>query len=144
MRPTIIIAFIFLCPAAFAATIHVPDDYATIQEAIDAAVNGDTVLVAPGTYVENIDFIGTAIPVKSSDGAESTIIDGGSPVDPDYGSVVTFNSGEQVESVLDGFTPLKCIFQTPGLRPSIWRIVVGLPQNNWYYSWEWIRNLPQV
>jgi len=42
-------------------TIHVPADYPTIQEAINTSVNGDTVLVAPGTYVENIDFVGKAI-----------------------------------------------------------------------------------
>ncbi len=33
--------------AAYGAIIHVPGDYATIQAAIDAAVDGDTVLVAP-------------------------------------------------------------------------------------------------
>ena len=36
--------------ASFGATIHVPGDYATIQEAVDAAVEGDTILVATGTY----------------------------------------------------------------------------------------------
>jgi len=67
VRSSIIQALIILCPlVADAATIHVPADYGTIQEAIDAAVGGDTVLVAPGTYVENIDFLGKAITLKSS------------------------------------------------------------------------------
>ena len=48
---------------AQAATIHVPTDQPTIQAGIDNAVNGDTVLVASGTYVENINFLGKAITV---------------------------------------------------------------------------------
>ena len=89
---------------AMADTIVVPDDYGKIQEAIDAAENGDTVLVAPGTYIENINFLGKAITVKSSDGSEVTIIDGSSPSNPDIGSVVRFVNNEQPDSVLDGFT----------------------------------------
>jgi parallel beta-helix repeat protein len=80
-------------------TINVPADRATIQAAINAANNGDTVLVAPGTYTENINFSGKAITVKSSGGSSVTIIDGSA-----NGSVVTFNSGETTASNLNGFT----------------------------------------
>ncbi|MGE5303950.1 MAG: hypothetical protein ACM3TN_11595, partial [Alphaproteobacteria bacterium] len=52
-------------PSVQAATIHVPADQPTIQAAINSAVNSDTVLVAPGTYVENINFRGKAITVIS-------------------------------------------------------------------------------
>ncbi|MBU0754557.1 MAG: SUMF1/EgtB/PvdO family nonheme iron enzyme, partial [Planctomycetes bacterium] len=83
----------------FALTIDVPAGYSTIQEAIDAAVNGDTVLVASGTYPENIDFLGKAITVKSSDGAEVTMIDGGGA-----GSVVTFKNREGGDTELKGFS----------------------------------------
>ncbi|MHC4944370.1 MAG: right-handed parallel beta-helix repeat-containing protein [Planctomycetota bacterium] len=99
MRASSIFFFLGLFSVAgFSAVIHVPADYPTIQQAIDAAVHGDTVLVAPDTYVENINFLGKAISVKSEKGAELTVIDGGQA-----DSVVTFDHMEGIQSVLDGF-----------------------------------------
>ena len=37
--------------------INIPADYPTIQQGIDSSIDGDTVLVQPGTYVENIMII---------------------------------------------------------------------------------------
>ncbi len=85
--------------SAHATTINVPADQPTIQNAIDAAMDGDLVLVAPGTYVENIDFIDKAITVMSEEGAEVTIIDGNQA-----GSVVTFANGDTGTALLQGFT----------------------------------------
>jgi hypothetical protein len=84
---------------SLASTIHVPQDQPSIQAGILAANNGDTVLVAPGTYFENIDFKGKAITVTSSGGPSATIIDGGK-----VNQVVTLDSGEGTSSVLSGFT----------------------------------------
>jgi hypothetical protein len=91
--------------------IHVPGDQPTIQAAINAAVDDDVVLVAEGTYYENINFLGKAITVASHyymDGDErhinKTIIDGSQPGNPDFASVVTFMSGEDTNSILCGFT----------------------------------------
>jgi len=80
--------------------LNVPDEYGTIQAAIDASVDGDTVLVAPGTYYENIDFIGKAISVIGSpDNPSEVVIDGSG-----NGAAVTLRSGESEGAVLTGFT----------------------------------------
>jgi serine protease len=63
--------------------IHVPGDYPTIQAAINASVSGDTILVASGTYLENIDYLAKDITITSESGPQATIIDG-----QYYGSVV--------------------------------------------------------
>lgn len=56
-----------LCKSAPAAIINVPGDQPSIQAAINAAVNGDEIIVAPGRYLENINFLGKAITVRSID-----------------------------------------------------------------------------
>jgi parallel beta-helix repeat protein len=79
--------------------IQVPGQQPTIQDGINAASNGDVVQVSPGTYTEDINFNGKAITVMSLNGPQTTIIDGNHSA-----SVVTFNSGETVASILKGFT----------------------------------------
>jgi hypothetical protein len=102
MKTVIVLVVVLSIPVfAFAATLYVPDDYPTIQQAIDAATSGDIVLVSPGTYDERIDFSGKAITVRGSGGAEATTIN--APL-PGSGSVVTFANGEGLDSRLEGFT----------------------------------------
>jgi hypothetical protein len=71
----------------------------SVTAGIAAAANGDTVLVCPGTYVENLNFAGKSIAVRSKSGPAVTILDGGQSE-----SVVSFTTGEGAASVLEGFT----------------------------------------
>ncbi|MHC4429740.1 MAG: NosD domain-containing protein [Planctomycetota bacterium] len=70
-----------------------------IQEAIDAAIDNDEIVVAPGTYLEAIDFLAKAMWLHSADGPDVTIIDG-----TGNSHVVQSVSGEGPDTVLEGFT----------------------------------------
>lgn len=74
-------------------------DFATIQAAIAHAVTGDIIIVHPGVYVENVDFLGKDIVLRSSAGPGSTTIDG-SGLDS---STVVMKRGESRSAVLEGF-----------------------------------------
>lgn len=101
MKTAIVLALFLLMPGTvFSETFIVPDDYPTIQEAIDASTYDDTILVHPDTYTENLVIDFTRVTLRSTDGPLVTVIDGGQ-----NGSVVSIkNCGVPNGSVLDGFT----------------------------------------
>ncbi len=76
------------------------DPFCSIQHGIDESADGDEVIVAPGSYKETINFNGKAIELRSSNGADVTIIDATGLHD----TVVRCISGEGPETKLDGFT----------------------------------------
>jgi parallel beta-helix repeat protein len=87
--------------------VYVPADCPTIQQAIDAAWDGVTIIVAEGRYYENINFKGKYLTLTSEDPNDesvvaNTIIDGN-----EQGTVVTFSWGEDANSILAGFTITK-------------------------------------
>lgn len=92
--------------SAYSNIINIPDDYPTIQQGIDVGSDGDTVLVQPGTYMENINFNGHNIVLGSmflttgdTSYIATTIIDGDS-----LETVVVFENGEDTTAILCGFT----------------------------------------
>jgi hypothetical protein len=95
-----------ICLPVSATIIDIPADYPTIQQGIDASLDGDTVLVQPGTYVENINFNGHNTVLGSlylttgdTSYVSTTIIDGNSQA-----PVITFASGEGNTAVISGFS----------------------------------------
>ncbi len=82
------------------AQLTVPGDFPTIQAAITAASDSDTIEVGPGTYAESISFLGKTIAVKGIGGPGVTMIDGSGSA----GSVVRFVAGSDAGTRLEGFT----------------------------------------
>lgn len=108
--------------ASAQSTLNVPGDYPTIQAAIVAADDGDTVLVAAGTYVEELDYLGKAITVASASGAAATILS-------NVNSAVSFVNDEGPGSVLRGFTVTgnvsgRAAIHGPGAQPRIERCII--------------------
>ncbi len=104
----LLLSLILLClyaPGAEARIIHVPADSSTVQGGINGAEEGDTVMVAPGRYVEHdITFLGKAITVMGTDPEDTSVV-ASTVVDGSFlGRIFNFESLEDSTSVLTGLT----------------------------------------
>ena len=110
---SILVAFVTVSTAlssGFGATIRVPDDRGLIQEALGAAKDGDTILVAPGEYpiTESLRLGPPLTPrdlvLKSTEGPGLTVIRMLPPEDGGGGSVLLLEGGEASTTTIQGFT----------------------------------------
>ena len=101
-RTTCLVVVLLMLIAQIAgaqATLHVPATYPTIQAGIDNAVTGDTVLVEPGTYFENLIIQGKEITLRGANGPDVTIVDGNQA-----GPVLFIKPGLGPELLIEGLT----------------------------------------
>ena len=100
----VVAAVALISRPATAEIINVPADYSTIQSAIDAALEGDEIVVAEGTYFESLDFLGKAITLRSTDPKDQKVV-GTTIIDGDLEDpVITCDSGEDSDTTIEGFT----------------------------------------
>jgi hypothetical protein len=99
-----VLAVLSLPALALATTIHVPTDKPTIQEGINTAQNGDTVLVAAGTYLENLCINSKNVLLLSVEGRDSTFIEAALADSP----VVSFVGLVDTTCVFEGFSVRNC------------------------------------
>ena len=104
----IFIVLLLLSPRSFGTIINVPEDYTTIPEAINASVDGDTVMVGPGNYQDDIRFMGKGILLTSRFGPDSTQI-----------GTVRIVDGEDSTTILRGFYVRSSVWGTPVISQNV-------------------------
>jgi hypothetical protein len=133
-KSMVLLVWLILLPTiAVAATIHVPADQPTIQTGINVAVDTDTVLVAPGTYLENLSIQDKGITLVSSDGRANTTLKPALPSTP----LIAYTHCRTKENAFQGFT-LSDVSNAPTLYAESCFVLIA--ENRFTRGWhpgEW-------
>ena len=123
----VLMVFLAVLPCTAAVITVDPDgsaDYQTVQEAINNAQDGDTIVVRPGTYQEQVGFNSRAVTVRSADPNDSAVVEA-TIIAASSGYSVFFDFGEGSDSVLEGFTitgrGIFCTGASPTIRGNVIR-----------------------
>lgn len=85
--------------AASAAIHRVPEQFPTIRDAMSSSQHGDTILVGPGTYREQVKFFGLEVTLASTGGPDVTVIDANG-----HDAAIVIQRGQTPATTIDGFT----------------------------------------
>ena len=111
--------------------IYVPDDYSTIQKAVDHAQPGDTIIVRDGTYVENVVINKPHLTIKSENGPENCIVEARSDDDPvflicsNYTTLIGF-------TIMDGQFGIRLLHSSNNIITNN-----SILNNGWIGLWLW-------
>jgi hypothetical protein len=150
LLPLLCLLALLLPSLSYAATIRVPADEPTIQHGINAAAQGDTVLVAPGTYTgptnKNLEFYGVERVLRSEAGPAQTIIDC-----QQAGSGFFIHEVETSDCRIEGFTiqnasdcGVRCEGQPGGVPVSPTFVNCTIRENASFGVYSWYGNLTMI
>ncbi len=104
---TVALLIVLFSASTYGSVLHAPTGFPTIQSAIDAASDNDTVIVAPGTYTgsgnRDLGMRGKSLLLISASGAETTTIDAGGSAE-EFRRCFNLTEGEDTTAIIDGFT----------------------------------------
>ncbi len=125
MKSLTVLLVLSLASTSQSAILNVPGDYATIQAALTAASGGDTILVAPGMYLESLNFAGKTVALMSASGAAATTLR--APASSSA-PVISLSPGSSSGTLIRGFTlhgddRVRCISST-GSSPTVEECVI--------------------